>query len=79
MITCVRNFWRHFLLIFIFFFPWNSSGEFPGLQTRMRAVLRVEVEAVKFLKEEPHKLDSMLKRVKTLTDTLSNMRRYAEK
>lgn len=67
------------MLIFIFFFPWNSSGEFPGLQTRMRAVLRVEVEAVKFLKEEPHKLDSMLKRVKTLTDTLSNMRRYAEK
>uniref|UniRef100_A0A8C8DIV0 Uncharacterized protein n=1 Tax=Oryzias sinensis TaxID=183150 RepID=A0A8C8DIV0_9TELE len=53
------------------------KGEFPGLQTRMRAVLRVEVEAVKFLKEEPHKLDSMLKRVKTLTDTLSNMRRYA--
>ncbi|XP_078794758.1 sickle tail protein homolog isoform X37 [Oryzias latipes] len=51
------------------------KGEFPGLQTRMRAVLRVEVEAVKFLKEEPHKLDSMLKRVKTLTDTLSNMRR----
>uniref|UniRef100_A0A8C4F1I7 Si:ch211-285f17.1 n=1 Tax=Dicentrarchus labrax TaxID=13489 RepID=A0A8C4F1I7_DICLA len=47
------------------------KGEFPALQTRMRAVLRVEVEAVKFLKEEPHKLDSMLKRVKSLTDTLS--------
>ncbi|RVE58695.1 hypothetical protein OJAV_G00197100 [Oryzias javanicus] len=53
------------------------KGEFPGLQTRMRAVLRVEVEAVKFLKEEPHKLDSMLKRVKTLTETLSNLRRCA--
>uniref|UniRef100_A0A3B3D409 Si:ch211-207d6.2 n=1 Tax=Oryzias melastigma TaxID=30732 RepID=A0A3B3D409_ORYME len=53
------------------------KGEFPGLQTRMRAVLRVEVEAVKFLKEEPHKLDSMLKRVKSLTDTLSNLRRCA--
>lgn len=51
------------------------SGEFPALQTRMRAVLRVEVEAVKFLKEEPHKLDSMLKRVKSLTDTLSSLRR----
>lgn len=36
----------------------------------------MEVEAVKFLKEEPHKLDSMLKRVRTLTDTLSNLRRY---
>lgn len=36
----------------------------------------MEVEAVKFLKEEPHKLDSMLKRVRTLTDTLGNLRRY---
>ncbi|XP_072235059.1 sickle tail protein isoform X4 [Leuresthes tenuis] len=53
------------------------KGEFPALQTRMRAVLRVEVEAVKFLKEEPHKLDSMLKRVKSLTDTLSSLRRSA--
>ncbi|XP_041670727.1 sickle tail protein homolog isoform X4 [Cheilinus undulatus] len=53
------------------------KGEFPALQTRMRAVLRVEVEAVKFLKEEPHKLDSMLKRVKSLTDTLSSLRRGA--
>ncbi|XP_069369070.1 sickle tail protein homolog isoform X25 [Paralichthys olivaceus] len=52
------------------------KGEFPALQTRMRAVLRVEVEAVKFLKEEPHKLDSMLKRVKSLTDTLSGLRRH---
>lgn len=55
--------------------PCVSLGEFPALQTRMRAVLRVEVEAVKFLKEEPHKLDSMLKRVKSLTDTLSSLRR----
>ncbi|XP_005912421.1 sickle tail protein homolog isoform X16 [Haplochromis burtoni] len=53
------------------------KGEFPALQARMRAVLRVEVEAVKFLKEEPHKLDSMLKRVKSLTDTLSSLRRCA--
>uniref|UniRef100_A0AAY4BV35 Sickle tail protein n=1 Tax=Denticeps clupeoides TaxID=299321 RepID=A0AAY4BV35_9TELE len=53
------------------------KAEFPSLQGRMRAVLRVEVEAVKFLKEEPHKLDSMLKRVKMLTDTLSTLRRCA--
>ncbi|KAJ8419150.1 hypothetical protein AAFF_G00006490 [Aldrovandia affinis] len=53
------------------------KGEFPALQTKMRAVLRVEVEAVKFLKEEPHKLDSMLKRVKGLTETLSGLRRRA--
>ncbi|XP_046704584.1 sickle tail protein isoform X4 [Silurus meridionalis] len=53
------------------------KGEFPALQGRMRAVLRVEVEAVKFLKEEPHKLDSMLRRVKSLTETLSTLRRCA--
>ncbi|XP_073704397.1 sickle tail protein homolog isoform X3 [Garra rufa] len=53
------------------------KGDFPALQMKMRAVLRVEVEAVRFLKEEPHKMDSMLKRVKALTDTLSGLRRYA--
>ncbi|KAF5900003.1 sickle tail protein isoform X3, partial [Clarias magur] len=53
------------------------KGDFPVLQGRMRAVLRVEVEAVKFLKEEPHKLDSMLKRLKSLTETLSTLRRNA--
>ncbi|XP_064410785.1 sickle tail protein homolog isoform X13 [Latimeria chalumnae] len=52
------------------------KGEFPALQNKMRAVLRVEVEAVKFLKEEPHKLDSLLKRVRGLTDILSTLRRY---
>lgn len=60
-------------------FLFVALGEFPALQTRMRAVLRVEVEAVKFLKEEPHKLDSMLKRVKSLTDTLSSLRRYNQR
>uniref|UniRef100_A0A8C5AUJ6 Uncharacterized protein n=1 Tax=Gadus morhua TaxID=8049 RepID=A0A8C5AUJ6_GADMO len=50
------------------------KGEFPGLQGSMRTVLRVEVEAVKFLKEEPHKLDSMLKRVRSLTETLGSLR-----
>ncbi|XP_039532476.1 sickle tail protein homolog isoform X2 [Pimephales promelas] len=53
------------------------KGEFPALQMKMRGVLRVEVEAVRFLKEEPHKMDSMLKRVKALTETLSGLRRYA--
>lgn len=50
-------------------------GEFPELQMKMRSVLRLEVEAVRFLKEEPHKMDSMLKRVKSLTETLSSLRR----
>ncbi|XP_076837833.1 sickle tail protein isoform X2 [Brachyhypopomus gauderio] len=53
------------------------KGEFPALQLKMRSVLRVEVEAVRFLKEEPHKMDATLKRVKALTDTLSSLRRCA--
>lgn len=42
----------------------------------MRVVLRVEVEAVKFLKEEPQRLDALLKRCNTVTDALSTLRRY---
>ncbi|XP_066485106.1 sickle tail protein homolog isoform X3 [Tiliqua scincoides] len=51
------------------------KGEFPTLQNKMRAVLRIEVEAVRFLKEEPHKLDVLLKRVRSMTDTLTILRR----
>ncbi|KAF5908973.1 sickle tail protein isoform X1, partial [Clarias magur] len=50
------------------------KGDFPALQSRMHTVLRMEVEAVRFLKEEPEKMDSMLKRVKALTETLSILR-----
>ncbi|CAG02795.1 unnamed protein product [Tetraodon nigroviridis] len=53
------------------------KNQFPGLQSKMRVVLRVEVEAVKFLKEEPHRLDALLKRCKTITDTLTAMRKQA--
>ncbi|XP_060228899.1 sickle tail protein homolog isoform X16 [Meriones unguiculatus] len=52
------------------------KGEFPTLQNKMRAVLRIEVEAVRFLKEEPHKLDSLLKRVRSITDVLTLLRRH---
>ncbi|XP_038611692.1 sickle tail protein homolog isoform X8 [Tachyglossus aculeatus] len=52
------------------------KGEFPSLQNKMRAVLRIEVEAVRFLKEEPHKLDSLLKRVRSMTDVLTALRRH---
>lgn len=51
------------------------ADQFPGLQSKMRVVLRVEVEAVKFLKEEPHRLDALLKRCKTISDTLNTMRK----
>ncbi|KAF2979104.1 hypothetical protein EK904_006670 [Melospiza melodia maxima] len=51
------------------------AGEFPTLQNKMRAILRIEVEAVRFLKEEPHKLDSLLKRVRSMTDVLTVLRR----
>ncbi|MEQ2236926.1 hypothetical protein ILYODFUR_017596, partial [Ilyodon furcidens] len=53
------------------------KNQFPSLQSKMRVVLRVEVEAVKFLKEEPHRLDALLKRCKTITDTLTTMRKQA--
>ncbi|XP_036043349.1 sickle tail protein homolog isoform X11 [Onychomys torridus] len=52
------------------------KGEFPTLQNKMRAVLRIEVEAVRFLKEEPHKLDSLLKRVSSMTGVLTVLRRH---
>uniref|UniRef100_A0A8C6J7L1 Actin interacting protein 3-like C-terminal domain-containing protein n=1 Tax=Melopsittacus undulatus TaxID=13146 RepID=A0A8C6J7L1_MELUD len=52
------------------------KGEFPTLQNKMRAILRIEVEAVRFLKEEPHKLDSLLKRVRSMTDILTILRRH---
>ncbi|KAJ8404279.1 hypothetical protein AAFF_G00340520 [Aldrovandia affinis] len=51
------------------------KNQFPSLQSKMRVVLRVEVEAVKFLKEEPHRLDALLKRCKSVTDTLATLRR----
>ncbi|CAM4356230.1 unnamed protein product [Leuciscus chuanchicus] len=51
------------------------KNQFPGLQSKMRVVLRVEVEAVKFLKEEPHRLDALLKRCKSITETLTTLRR----
>ncbi|KAM6897599.1 SRC kinase signaling inhibitor 1-like isoform 2-T3 [Xenentodon cancila] len=51
------------------------KNQFPNLQCKMRVVLRVEVEAVKFLKEEPHRLDALLKRCNTMTDALSTLRR----
>ncbi|XP_014639106.1 PREDICTED: sickle tail protein homolog isoform X15 [Ceratotherium simum simum] len=52
------------------------KGEFPTLQNKMRAILRIEVEAVRFLKEEPHRLDSLLQRVRGMTDTLTMLRRH---
>lgn len=55
--------------------PSVPSAHFPGLQSKMRVVLRVEVEAVKFLKEEPQRLDGLLKRCRGVTDTLAQIRR----
>ncbi|GAA6230079.1 sickle tail protein homolog [Lates japonicus] len=51
------------------------KGEFAELQVKIRSVLRLELEVVRFLKEEPHKMDCMLKRVKALTEALSSLRR----
>ncbi|MCI4374289.1 hypothetical protein PGIGA_G00004430 [Pangasianodon gigas] len=51
------------------------KNQFPTLQSKMRVVLRVEVEAVKFLKEEPLRLDALLKRCRNITDSLALLRR----
>ncbi|KAL8176044.1 UNVERIFIED_CONTAM: SRC kinase signaling inhibitor 1 [Gekko kuhli] len=56
----------------------DLKANFPSLQSKMRVVLRVEVEAVKFLKEEPHRLDGLFKRCKTVTDTLAQVRRQVD-
>ncbi|XP_061613124.1 SRC kinase signaling inhibitor 1-like isoform X3 [Phyllopteryx taeniolatus] len=53
------------------------KSQFPGLQSKMRVVLRVEVEAVKFLKEEPHRLDALLQRCNSIRDSLGSLRRQA--
>ncbi|XP_039188994.1 SRC kinase signaling inhibitor 1 isoform X9 [Crotalus tigris] len=54
------------------------KANFPSLQSKMRVVLRVEVEAVKFLKEEPHRLDGLFKRCKAVTDTLTEIRKQVD-
>uniref|UniRef100_A0A8C3URW4 SRC kinase signaling inhibitor 1 n=1 Tax=Catharus ustulatus TaxID=91951 RepID=A0A8C3URW4_CATUS len=54
------------------------KAQFPGLQSKMRVVLRVEVEAVKFLKEEPARLDGLLKRCRSVTDSLAQARRQVD-
>ncbi|XP_077471592.1 uncharacterized protein LOC144085812 [Stigmatopora argus] len=51
------------------------KGDFPQLQAKMHSVLRLEVDSLRFLKEEPHQMDAMLKRVKALTQALSSLRR----
>ncbi|XP_035386715.1 SRC kinase signaling inhibitor 1 isoform X3 [Electrophorus electricus] len=53
----------------------DLKNQFPTLQSKMRVVLRVEVEAVKFLKEEPLRLEALLKRCRNVTDTLTLLRR----
>ncbi|XP_076826460.1 LOW QUALITY PROTEIN: SRC kinase signaling inhibitor 1 [Brachyhypopomus gauderio] len=53
----------------------DLKNQFPTLQSKMRVVLRVEVEAVKFLKEEPLRLEALLKRCRNITDTLTLLRR----
>ncbi|KAJ0016079.1 hypothetical protein NQD34_014369 [Periophthalmus magnuspinnatus] len=50
------------------------KNQFPSLQSKMRVVLRVEVEAVKVLKEEPYRLEALLKRCNNMTDALSLLR-----
>lgn len=53
---------------------------FPSLQEGMKGLLSSEMEKVvreeKFLKEEPERLESALRRCKKLTGTLVTLKRY---
>ncbi|XP_032813046.2 uncharacterized protein LOC116943873 isoform X1 [Petromyzon marinus] len=51
------------------------QGQFPMMQSRMQGLLRVEVEAMKFLKDEPHKLDELHRGCRNLASTLVLLRR----
>lgn len=54
--------------------------KFPSLQEGLKGLLSSEMEKVmreeKFLKEEPERLESALKRCKKLTGTLVTLKRY---
>ena len=54
--------------------------KFPNLQNNLRKVLSNEMEKVvreeKFLKDEPDRLESALRRCKKLTGTLVTLKRY---
>ncbi|XP_052131299.1 coiled-coil domain-containing protein AGAP005037 isoform X10 [Frankliniella occidentalis] len=54
---------------------------FPGLQDEMKSLLSAEMDKVvreeKFLKEEPERLESALRRCKKLTGTLVTLKRLA--
>lgn len=57
--------------------------KFPGLQNGLRTMLANEMEKVvreeNFLKEEPDRLESALRRCKKLTGTLVTLKRYYSK
>lgn len=54
--------------------------KFPALSNGLRCILSSEMEKVvreeKFLKEEPDRLESALRRCKKLTGTLVTLKRY---
>lgn len=57
----------------------KNCFRFPGLQDGMKTFLSSEMEKVmreeKFLKEEPERLESALRRCKKLTGTLVTLKR----
>ncbi|ERL92788.1 hypothetical protein D910_10096, partial [Dendroctonus ponderosae] len=60
---------------------WEVRFRFPGLQDSMKALLATEMDKMmreeKFLKEEPERLESALRRCKKLTGTLVTLKRLA--
>lgn len=74
---------KQYLTIYIIAFYSKTVAElkmrFPGLQNALRNILSDEMENVvreeKFLKEEPDRLESALRRCKKLTGTLVTLKR----
>lgn len=62
-----------------FLFNYEYIFRFPGLQDGMKSFLSTEMDRMvreeKFLKEEPERLESALRRCKKLTGTLVTLKR----
>uniref|UniRef100_UPI00358EF6F4 sickle tail protein homolog isoform X2 n=1 Tax=Myxine glutinosa TaxID=7769 RepID=UPI00358EF6F4 len=54
-------------------------ADFPELQSRLQSVIRMELEAMRFINDEPRHLEALLTRCTMLTDSLNRLQRMASK
>lgn len=53
------------------------AAQFSVLQMHLRSLLRAEVEAVKFLNDEPHQLEGLHSRCHAINEAIGLLRRFA--